>query len=76
MPEDSTTINWHDGTDDESDDGLGGGFGAEASTSNTDAGFGGEAAGEVGGDTGFGGDDGGVGGGGFSADADDKVGSW
>lgn len=79
MPEDPTAIDWHDGTDDESDDGLGGGFGGDAGGFNADAGFGGDAgSGADGGDAGgFGGDDGGFGGG-FSADADnnDKVASW
>lgn len=37
MPDDPTTIDWHDGTDDESDDGLGGGFGGGGN----DSGFGG-----------------------------------
>ena len=68
-PEDPDTIEWRDGTDDESDDGLGGGFGADA------GGFGGDAGGfgdDVGGfDDGFGGDDGG-----FSGGAEDKVASW
>jgi ATP-dependent RNA helicase DDX3X len=75
MPDDPTKIDWHDGTDDESDDGFGGLGGGEAPAFDADAGFGGEAAGEVpgdtGGDTGFGGDDGGFGGGdagGFGGD--------
>jgi ATP-dependent RNA helicase DDX3X len=76
MPKDPTTIDWHDGTDDESDDGFGGDLVAEAPAFDADAGFGGETAGEAGGDTGFGGDHGGFGGGDFSADADDKVASW
>jgi ATP-dependent RNA helicase DDX3X len=37
MPDDPTTIDWHDGTDDEFDDGLGGGFGGGGN----DSGFGG-----------------------------------
>ncbi|KAL1611307.1 hypothetical protein SLS59_000025 [Nothophoma quercina] len=65
-PEDTETIEWRDGTDDESDDGLGGGFGADA------GGFGGGDTGGFGGDAGgFGGDAGGFGGG-----AEDKVDSW
>ncbi|RYO27653.1 ATP-dependent RNA helicase [Alternaria arborescens] len=65
MPDDPTTIDWHDGTDDESDDGLGGGFGGDAGGFDVDAGgFGG------------GGNDSGFGGGGFSVDADDKVAAW
>jgi ATP-dependent RNA helicase DDX3X len=80
-PEDPNAIDWHDGTDDESDDGLGGGFGGDAGGFDANAGFGGDTA--V--DTGFGGDAGGFGGGGdaggfgggdFSADADDKVAAW
>lgn len=83
MPEDPNVIDWHDGTDDESDDGLGGWFGGDTGGFNADAGFGG--------DTGFvsngvnaggfnsnnGGENGGFGGG-FSADADsnNKVASW
>ncbi|KAJ4373907.1 hypothetical protein N0V83_002646 [Neocucurbitaria cava] len=73
-PEDPTTIEWHDGTDDESDGGLGGDFDAGAGFGG-DAGFGG---GDTGGDAGgFGGDDGDFGGG-FSANTDnkDKVASW
>jgi ATP-dependent RNA helicase DDX3X len=75
MPDDPTTIDWHDGTDDESDDGFGG-LGGEAPAFDADAGFDGEAAGEAPADTGFGGD-GGFGGdaGGFGG-ADDKVASW
>lgn len=72
-PEDTETIEWRDGTDDESDDGLGGGFGADA------GGFGGGDAGGFGGDAGgFGGDAGGFGGddGGFGGGAEDKVASW
>lgn len=74
MPEDPNAINWHDGTDDESEDGIGEGFGADA------GGFGGDTGG-FGGDTGsFGGDSGGFGGGdggGFTADGGgDKVSSW
>jgi ATP-dependent RNA helicase DDX3X len=67
-PEDpDAPIEWHDGTDDESDDGIGDGFGGEES-------FGGETGdtGGFGGDSGFGGDAGG-----FSADDNnDKVASW
>ncbi|KAF2856763.1 DEAD-domain-containing protein [Plenodomus tracheiphilus IPT5] len=62
-PEDPNAINWHDGTDDESDDGLGGG------------GFGGSGGFDAGADTGFqadAGDTGGFGGGGFTADGDDN----
>lgn len=76
-PEDPGSIGWRDGTDDESDDGLGGGFGVEDTGGfNADAGFGGgEDAGGFGngsGDAGgFGGNDGGFGGGG-----EDKVASW
>jgi ATP-dependent RNA helicase DDX3X len=74
-PEDpDAPIEWHDGTDDESDDGIGGGFGGEES-------FGGETGdtGGFGGDSGFGGDAGGFSAenGGFSADDNnDKVASW
>ncbi|KAH7078513.1 P-loop containing nucleoside triphosphate hydrolase protein [Paraphoma chrysanthemicola] len=80
-PEDPTQIDWHDGTDDESDDGLGGGFGGDAGGFNADAGFGGDAGsgGDTGGDAGgFTADDGGFGGGdgGFSADNNEKVASW
>jgi ATP-dependent RNA helicase DDX3X len=76
MPDDPTAIEWHDGTDDESDDGLGGGFGGDAGGFDADAtGFGGEAAADTsfgGGEAGgFGGDDAG-----FSAGADEKVASW
>jgi len=63
MPEDPTKIDWHDGTDDESDNGLGGGFGGDAGGFDADAG-------------GFGGDNGGSGDGGFAADTTDKVASW
>ncbi|KNG47246.1 DEAD-domain-containing protein [Stemphylium lycopersici] len=66
MPENPAAINWHDGTDDESDDGPGGGFGGEAGGFDADATFGGEAAA----DTGFGGGEG------FSVDADDQVAAW
>lgn len=72
-PEDPESIEWRDGTDDESDDGLGGGFGDDAGGFEANAGFGGgEDAG------GFGGDAGGFGGeeGGFSGGAEDKVASW
>lgn len=73
VPADPSTIDWHDGTDDESDDGLGGGF-------DTDAGFGDSAGGDAGGfdsnSGGFGGGDDGSFGGGFSAKADDKFTSW
>lgn len=82
-PENPDTIEWRDGTDDESDDGLGGGFGGEAGGFDAGAGgFGGEDAGGFGGDTGgFGGDTGGFSGdaneaGGFSGGAEDKVASW
>lgn len=76
-PEDPGSIEWRDGTDDESDDSLGGGFGVEDTGGfNADAGFcGGEDAGGFGsgsGDAGgFGGNDGGFGGVG-----EDKVASW
>jgi ATP-dependent RNA helicase DDX3X len=82
-PEDCDNIDWHDGTDDESDDGIGngfsgdaGGFGADPGFG-ADVGFGGDAGGFGGGDDagGFGADN--VGGdGGFSADVSDKVASW
>lgn len=80
-PEDPETIEWRDGTDDESDDGLGGGFGAEdAGGFNADAGFsGGEDAGGLGGvASSFGADTGGFGGdgGSFSGGAEDKIASW
>lgn len=73
-PENPETIEWREGTDDESDDGLGGGFGVEdASGFDADAGFsGGEDAGGFGGDAGGFGD----GDGGFSGGAEDKVASW
>jgi ATP-dependent RNA helicase DDX3X len=67
MPEDPSTIEWHDGTDEESDDGLGGSFGGEAGGFDVNATFGGEAAAA---DTGFGSGEG------FSADAENKVSSW
>ncbi|KAF1831822.1 DEAD-domain-containing protein [Decorospora gaudefroyi] len=80
MPEDPNKIEWNDGTDDESEDGLGGGFGGDAGGFDAGAGFGGDAGGETsfgGGETGgFGGDDSGFGSGGFSADADNKFASW
>lgn len=44
MPENPSTLEWHDGTDEDSDDGLGGGFGGEAGGFDADAtgaGFGG-----------------------------------
>lgn len=79
-PEDPETIEWRDGTDDESDDGLGGGFGVEdAGGFDADASFGGGDAGFGGGEDagGFGGDAGGFGGeGGFYGGAEDKVASW
>ncbi|KAF2034374.1 DEAD-domain-containing protein [Setomelanomma holmii] len=87
-PEDPSQINWHDGTDDESDDCLGGGFGGDAGSFDAnaefdgDTGFGGDAGGDAGGfggdAGGFNADDGGFGGsgGGFSADSNDKVASW
>lgn len=49
VPDDPNSIEWHDGTDDESDDGLGGGFNTEAGAgTGDDGGFGGDgfAAGE------------------------------
>ncbi|KAF2132090.1 DEAD-domain-containing protein [Dothidotthia symphoricarpi CBS 119687] len=78
MPADPSAIDWHDGTDDESDDGLGGGFGADTGF-DANAGFGGDAGfgGEAGGDTGgFGGGDNGGFGEGFSAETNDQVASW
>ncbi|KAL6712415.1 hypothetical protein ACN47E_000292 [Coniothyrium glycines] len=69
MPEDPSKIEWHDGTDDESDDGLGGGFG------DVGGGFGGD----IGDSGGFdGGDAGGFSGGEFAAEGDnnDKTASW
>lgn len=71
-PEDPDTIVWRDGTDDESDDGLGGGFDADVGGFDPGAGgFGGDA-GAFGGDAnGIGGDDSG-----FSGGAEDKVASW
>jgi ATP-dependent RNA helicase DDX3X len=65
-----SVIDWHDNTDDESDNGFGGDFGG---------GFGGDVGGFGSGDAGgvnaekdgFGGDVGG-----FSADSNDKVASW
>lgn len=42
VPDDPNSIEWHDGTDDESDDGLGGGFNTEAvAGTGDDGGFGG-----------------------------------
>jgi ATP-dependent RNA helicase DDX3X len=73
-PADPDTIEWRDGTDDESEDGLvTGGFGDEAGGFGGDSGgFGGDSGGFGGGDTGgFDGDEGGFGGGG-----EDKVASW
>ncbi|KAH8698106.1 P-loop containing nucleoside triphosphate hydrolase protein [Phaeosphaeriaceae sp. PMI808] len=65
-PEDSTQINWHDCSDEESDNGLGGGFGADAGfgvdtgigsgSGFNDAGFGADAGFGV--DTGIGSDSG------------------
>ena len=89
-PADPDTIEWRDGSDDESDDGLGSGAGFGGTTGGFgdggfgDGGFGGDAGGESGGfgggDTGGfgGGDNGGFGGdeGGFSGGGDDKVDSW
>lgn len=65
-PEDPETIEWRDGTDDESDSGIDpAGFGGDA------GGFGGDAGGFSGGDDGsFGGV------GGFSGGAEEKVASW
>jgi ATP-dependent RNA helicase DDX3X len=78
-PEDPENINWHDGTDDESDGGIdggfsndaggfGGGFGGSGDAGGFDAGFGGGDAGgfsaDNGGDTGF------------AAEATDKLASW
>jgi ATP-dependent RNA helicase DDX3X len=82
-PENPENIEWHDGTDDESDNGIGGDFGdaggfdAGAGFSGADTSFGGDAGAEAGG---FGGDNETFGadnnGGGFSTDADSKVASW
>ncbi|OSS46185.1 hypothetical protein B5807_08017 [Epicoccum nigrum] len=73
-PADPDTIEWRDGTDDESEDGLvTGGFGDEA------GGFGGDSGGFGGGDTGgFDGEEGGFDGdeGGFGGGGEDKVASW
>ena len=86
-PADPDTIEWRDGSDDESDDGLGSGAGFETGGFG-DGGFGGDAGGFGGGDTGGfgGGDAGGFGGGdaggfggdegGFSGGGDDKDASW
>jgi ATP-dependent RNA helicase DDX3X len=65
-PENPEAIEWHDGTDDESDGGIGGdaGFGGDGDAGDDAGGFGG-------GDKGFGADTGG-----FSADTNDKVASW
>ncbi|KAF3004182.1 hypothetical protein E8E13_006126 [Curvularia kusanoi] len=67
-PADPDTIEWRDGTDDESDGGIdaGAGFGGDA------GGFGGDAGGFGGDAGGFGGDDGA----GFSGGAEDKTASW
>jgi ATP-dependent RNA helicase DDX3X len=76
MPEDPSAINWHDGTDDESDADVGVSFG-EGTGFDADAGGGGDNGGINGSG---GGDTGGVGTadeGGFVADTgDDKVASW
>jgi ATP-dependent RNA helicase DDX3X len=82
-PENPENIEWHDGTDDESNHGIGGDFGdaggfdAGAGFAGADTSSGGDAGAESGG---FGGDNKTFGaensGGGFSADADDKVASW
>lgn len=81
-PADPDNIEWHDGTDDESDGGIGGGGFGDAGGFGGDAGFGGDSGG-FGGDSGgfdnddaggFGADNGG--GAGFSANDDDKVASW
>jgi len=61
MPEDPTAIDWHDGTDDESDNGLGGGFGDQVGF-NADAGDGFNANAGFGGETSFGGQTGDAGG--------------
>ncbi|KAH4061120.1 hypothetical protein HBH49_011000 [Parastagonospora nodorum] len=74
-PENPEAIEWHDGTDDESDGGIGGdagfggGFGGDAGFGDGDAGD--DAGGFGGGDEGFGADTGG-----FSVDTSDKVASW
>lgn len=68
-PQNPSAIEWHDGTDDESDDGLGGGFGGEAGGFDVGATFGNDAAAGFGSAGGFDGE-------GFSADADNKVASW
>lgn len=73
-PENPGTIEWRDGTDDESDDGLGCGFGTKNINGfDAGAGFGGgEDAGAFGADTGgFGGDASS-----FSGGGEDKVASW
>ncbi|EUC38875.1 hypothetical protein COCCADRAFT_32227 [Bipolaris zeicola 26-R-13] len=67
-PQNPSAIEWHDGTDDESDDGLGGGFGGEAGGFDVGATFGNDAAAGFGSAGGFDGE-------GFSADADNKVAS-
>jgi ATP-dependent RNA helicase DDX3X len=69
-PENPENIEWHDGTDDESDNGIGGGFG-DAGGFDTGAGFGGA---DTGGDAGA--DAGGFGGDNETFGADDKVASW
>ena len=68
-PQNPSAIEWHDGTDEESDDGLGGGFSGEAGGFDVGATFGNEAAASFGSAGGFDGE-------GFSADADNKVASW
>ncbi|KAF1913725.1 P-loop containing nucleoside triphosphate hydrolase protein [Ampelomyces quisqualis] len=90
-PEDPENINWHDGTDDESDDGLGGAFGGDAGGFNVDtagfnvdtagfnvdtAGFGGDDAGGFGGGDDAGGFNADGGDGDFSADSTNKVDAW
>ncbi|OAL06089.1 DEAD-domain-containing protein [Phaeosphaeriaceae sp. SRC1lsM3a] len=80
-PADPSNIEWHDCTDDESDAGIGGGFGDSGGFSG-DAGFGGDSCGFGGDSGGFGNYDAGGftadngGDGGFPADNDDKVASW
>lgn len=74
-PEDPDNLEWHDGSDDESD-GIGGGFG-EAAGFDAGGGFGGAPDAEAPADAGFTADEGGFNGGddGFAA-ADDKGASW
>lgn len=80
MPADPAAIDWHDGTDDESDGGIADGFGGEAEGFGGESGFGGGDTGGFGGDApGFGGGEEGFGGG-FSAaaetDTNNKMEAW